>query len=84
LVGWKNGTTFTTQKNLVVKCKDDLGSIVNFTATLDGNWLMFAKKNDLFTYTFDEHCIAGTHILTISTTDVAGNSTIRTFNFIKR
>ncbi|MEP6684678.1 MAG: M23 family metallopeptidase, partial [Parafilimonas sp.] len=42
-VEWKDGTVFKTQKNLTVKCKDDVSKIVNFTATLDGNWLMFAK-----------------------------------------
>jgi peptidase M23-like protein len=83
-VGWKNGTVFKAQKNLTIKCKDDVSRIVNFTATLDGNWLMFAKKNDYFIYTFDEHCAAGNHVLNITTTDVAGNAATQIFNFTKQ
>ncbi|HEY1870416.1 MAG TPA: Ig-like domain-containing protein, partial [Chitinophagaceae bacterium] len=83
-VGWKNGATFSSQKNLILKCTDDLGSVVSFMAKLDGRWLMFAKKNDYFTYSFDEHCASGVHILTITATDVAGNEAIQTFNFTKQ
>ena len=83
-VGWENGSTFISQKNLTIKCTDDLSRIANFTAILDGNWLMFAKKNDSFTYSFDEHCTAGNHTLTITATDVAGNTATQTFNFIKQ
>jgi hypothetical protein len=83
-VGWKNGTTFTGQKSLVLKCTDDLGSVVSFNATLDGNWLMFAKKNDYFTYSFDDHCAKGAHTLTVMATDVAGNVATQTFNFTKQ
>lgn len=82
--GWKNGTIFKTQKNLIIKCKDDISRIVNFTATLDGNWLMFAKKNDYFIYSFDAHCTSGAHALTITATDVAGNTAVQTFSFTKQ
>ena len=44
---------------------------------------MFAKKNDYFIYTFDEHCSDGNHTLTVTATDVAGNITIQSFNFTK-
>jgi hypothetical protein len=58
-VAWSNGSTFISQKALIIKCTDDVSRIANFTAMLDGNWLMFAKKNDYFTYTFDGHCAKG-------------------------
>lgn len=83
-VGWKNGTVFKTQKNLTMKCKDDISRISNFTATLDGNWLMFAGKNDYFIYSFDEHCTSDVHTLIITATDVAGNTATQTFNFTKQ
>ncbi|MEO8710812.1 MAG: peptidoglycan DD-metalloendopeptidase family protein [Parafilimonas sp.] len=83
-VGWKNNSVFKAQKTLTIKCTDDISRIANFTATLDGNWLMFAKKNDYFTYTFDEHCATGNHTLIINTTDVAGNVATQTFNFTKQ
>lgn len=44
---------------------------------------MFAKKNDYFIYTFDEHCKPGKHELTIIATDAANNTSMQTFNFIK-
>jgi len=83
-ISWKSGSTFISQKTLTVKCTDDLNRIADFTATLDGNWLMFAKKSDYFTYTFDEHCPKGKHTLTITAKDIAGNSTTQTYNFIKQ
>jgi murein DD-endopeptidase MepM/ murein hydrolase activator NlpD len=82
-VGWKNGFDFNAQKTLVLKCTDDLETVASFTALLDGNWLMFAKKNDNFIYTFDEHCPAGKHTLTVTATDVAGNSVIQSYTFTK-
>jgi len=83
-VAWKNGSTFINQKTLTIKCIDDVSRIADFKATLDGNWLMFAKKNDYFTYTFDTHCLSGTHTLVITATDVAGNATTQTFTFTKQ
>ena len=83
-VGWSNGATFINQKTLTVKCTDDVSRIENFTATLDGKWLMFAKKSDYFIYTFDEHCTTGKHILKITATDAAGNTTHQNYNFTKQ
>ncbi len=83
-VGWKNNSLFNAQRTLTIKCTDNLSRIENFTATLDDNWLMFAKKNDYFIYTFDEHCKNGNHILIIKATDVAGNVATQTFNFTKQ
>jgi hypothetical protein len=82
-VGWKNGSNFSNQRTMIIKCADDLGAVASFTAALDGNWLMFAKKNDNFIYTFDEHCSSGKHTLTITATDVAGNSVTRSYTFTK-
>jgi hypothetical protein len=83
-VGWKEGSLFNATKKLIIKCTDDLSRIENFRAELDGNWLMFAKKNDYFIYTFDEHCSDGKHVLNVTANDVAGNTTTQTFNFTKQ
>ncbi len=81
---WKNNVVFKAQKNLIIKCKDDVSRIANFKATLDDNWLMFAKKNDFFIYTFDEHCSAGAHTLILTASDITGNIATQQFNFIKQ
>lgn len=83
-VGWVNGATFSSQKTLTIKCADDVSRIAGFTASLDGQWLMFAKKSDHFIYTFDERCTSGRHTLNITATDAAGNATIRTYSFTKQ
>ncbi len=83
-VGWKDGSLFNATKTLIIKCTDDLSRIENFRAELDGKWLMFAKKNDYFIYTFDEHCTNGDHTLRTTVGDVAGNTTTQTFNFTKQ
>lgn len=83
-VGWKNNSVFKAQKTLTIKCTDDISRIVNFTATLDDNWLMFAKKNDYFIYTFDDHCSTGKHTLNVTVTDVAGNTTSDSYTFTKQ
>lgn len=81
-VGWKNGSLLSSAKRLVLKCKDDLGEVDSFRAELDGQWLMFAKRaGDYFIYTFDEHCSKGTHSLTVTVTDIAGNTTTKTYTF---
>lgn len=80
---WGNNSVFKNQANIIIKCKDDVSKIAGFTATLDGGWLMFARKNDYYIYTFDEHCKTGSHTLTITATDVAGNIATWKFNFIK-
>jgi len=83
-VGWSDGSVFKGNKDLVVSCRDDLSRIETFRADLDGSWLMFSRRNDYFIYSFDEHCSPGGHTLTIYATDVAGNSTAQSFNFVKQ
>jgi hypothetical protein len=82
-VAWKNGSLLTAAKTLVLKCKDDLTKIDSFRAELDGHWLLFAARGDNFIYTFDEHCPKGPHTLTIFATDLAGNTTSKTYTFTR-
>jgi len=82
-IGWTNGTKFTSQKTLRLRCTDELDEAESFTATLDGQWLLFAKKNDDFIYTFDKYCKPGTHILKVVVTDKAGNVGEKEFQLTK-
>ncbi|MBV8254276.1 MAG: M23 family metallopeptidase [Chitinophaga sp.] len=51
----------------------DASGIKSYRAELDGKWLMFSRKGNVLTYTFDEHCQPGTHTLVMKVTDIAGN-----------
>jgi hypothetical protein len=82
-IGWTNATKFSTQKTLRLHCTDELDEVEDFSATLDGQWLLFAKKNDDFIYTFDEYCKPGKHTLTVIVADKAGNTTEKEFTIIK-
>jgi len=82
-VGWVSGTKFTNQKTLRLRCTDELDEIETFTATLDGQWLIFAKKDDDFIYSFDQYCKPGTHTLTVTVSDKAGNITTKSFQLTK-
>jgi hypothetical protein len=82
--GWKNGQVFTNQTNLHVRCSDNQGEVQQFRALLDGQWLLFTHSTSDYIYTFDEHCGIGSHIITVSVQDVAGNTTIKEFQFTKK
>ena len=82
-VAWKNGANLSTAKAIILKCKDDVDDINSFTALLDGKWLLFSANNDNYTYRFDEHCAKGLHTLTVTITDIAGNTTTQNFTFTR-
>lgn len=65
----------TTNKQITVTCRDNLGDIASFRGEIDGHWLAFERKENTFTYLMDDHFPEGAHSLTITITDVAGNST---------
>ncbi|HWV66963.1 M23 family metallopeptidase [Chitinophaga sp.] len=51
----------------------DASGIKNYRAELDGKWLMLSRRGNVLTYTFDEHCQPGAHVLVLKVTDIAGN-----------
>lgn len=82
--GWKDGQKFSAAtKTLRLLCKDDVDDVTDFRAELDGKWLLFEQKGNIFTYRFDEHCMAGNHQLNVMVKDIAGNTTQKTFSFVK-
>lgn len=80
-VGFTNGSNLSKAKSLAVIAHDESGDVESFRAELDGKWLMFSKRSNYFTYTFDEHCLPGPHLLKIIVQDVAGNVAERTYSF---
>jgi len=80
-VGLKNGGSITRDKTLTFSVVDRLSSFVKVRTELDGQWLMFRRKEDYILYDFDEHCTNGNHILTIHATDECGNTSEAIFEF---
>lgn len=70
-----------SDKGLHISYHDNMGEAYFFRAELDGHWIMFEKKGNLFTYNFDEHCRTGKHNLMVMAGDRAGNITQRVFTF---
>jgi murein DD-endopeptidase MepM/ murein hydrolase activator NlpD len=82
-VGFKDGANVSKQKAIKFVIVDNTEDL-DFTATLDGNWLRFSNdKGKTFVYTFDEKCSAGEHELKIVATDMVGNESIKVYKFIK-
>ncbi|BAV09930.1 membrane protein related to metalloendopeptidases [Filimonas lacunae] len=83
-IGWKDNQVFTTQSSIRVRCSDNIDEVRNFNAYLDGQWILFTHSTYDYIYTFDEHCTLGEHVLSVSVQDLAGNTSVREFNFIKK
>jgi hypothetical protein len=82
--GFKDGMNCAKLKRIAFVITDNTEELLNFTATLDGNWLRFSNdKGRTFIYDFDENCQPGEHELTISVEDCVGNRTEKTYHFTR-
>ncbi|MFT4094745.1 MAG: peptidoglycan DD-metalloendopeptidase family protein [Niabella sp.] len=62
---------------------DNFG-IADFRAELDGKWLRFTNdKGRTWIYNFDNRVTPGQHTLTVIVTDIAGNVTRRSWQFMR-
>lgn len=58
--------------------------IASFRAELDGEWLRFTNdKGRTWIYNFDNRVTPGQHTLTVIITDIAGNVTRRSWQFVR-
>ena len=81
---WTDGQSFPRNATtLSITAHDNLGAIATFRGELDGHWIPFASKANIFTYAFDASCPSGKHNLSITLTDVAGNTTHQMFHFTR-
>ena len=65
---------------LVFTPTDNFKELKKFRAELDGQWLLFTNdKGKTHIYRFDKYFTPGTHTLTVSVEDEAGNSTTRSW-----
>lgn len=63
------------------RISDAKSGIASWRGELDGHWLLFSRKGSIISYTFDEHCPAGEHTLTMELRDGVGNQTVKTYHF---
>ena len=64
--------------------RDNLGAITYFRAELDGRWLRFTNNGGRsWVYRFDEHFLRGSHELSVTIEDVAGNRTAKTWQVMR-
>ncbi len=74
---------YSNENHLTIEVKDNLSAIKKFRAVLDGQWLMFSRKDNYYIYNFDGHCSLGTHQLLVTAEDESGNIAQQAFSFIK-
>lgn len=84
ITSFTDGADLSTATRLSFTVRDNLGTVRNVRAELDGKWLRFTNdKYRSFIYQFDEKCLSGPHILTISAEDEAGNESLQSYNFVR-
>ena len=84
LWGFRDGVNASRMNRIGFAVTDNCKEIASFTALLDGKWLLFSNdKGTNQIYTMDEHCMPGEHLLEIIVKDLAGNTTQKTYRFIK-
>jgi hypothetical protein len=83
-IGFKEGSNLKNAVQLKFLVRDNTDSYKNFRAELDGKWLRFSNdKGKYFIYRFDEHCPRGSHELTVSVEDEAGNIARKRLRFMR-
>ncbi|WP_346237579.1 peptidoglycan DD-metalloendopeptidase family protein [Niabella insulamsoli] len=72
-----------TARRIVFTPKDNYG-VADFRAEVDGKWLRFTNdKGRNWIYTFDEKVKPGQHTLTVTVKDIAGNTTQKSWKFVR-
>ncbi len=79
----KPNANLSKAKQLRFSVKEGMTSVKKFTALLDGNWLCFEPRGQIFFYNFDEHCKKGKHRLVVTAEDENGNSRTLVYNFTR-
>lgn len=84
ILSFPDGADLSRATRITFTVRDNLQSVTNVRAELDGKWLRFTNdKNRAFIYQFDEKCLSGSHVLRVSAEDEAGNKTSVSYNFAR-
>lgn len=79
----KQNADLSKAKQLKFVVREDITSVQNFRAELDGKWICFEPRGNTFFYNFDEHCAKGKHKLIITASDENANSKTLVYNFTR-
>lgn len=79
----KEGMSVKNGSLLRVSVSDNLGTVKSFSGKADGQWLLFERKGNTFTYKVDKYLPGGKSKLVLTAEDVAGNITTREFTINK-
>lgn len=79
----KQGANLSKSARLSFSVKEAMTSVKTFRALLNGKWLCFEPRGELFFYTFDEHCPRGKHKLEITASDESNNQSRFVFTFVR-
>lgn len=84
---FKDEQWLSNYRYLKLKIYDDLSGIKNYTATIDGKWILteYEYKENMLTFDFNDLELEGTkHLLEVIVSDNAGNSTTFTSLFFRK
>lgn len=79
----QKSNNLSTAKSISFTAKDDITSVKEFRAELDGKWLCFEKRGSTYFYIFDEHCSKGKHTLVVTARDENDNVQTLKYSFTR-
>lgn len=79
----KENGNLSNARQLRFQVTEEQTSIKTFRGELDGKWLCFEPRGNIFFYDFDAHCSSGKHRLLLTATDENGNENKLEYNFIR-
>ncbi len=80
-VGWTNGSSLRNKRSMTFVATDNNGELSTFNAYVDGQWILFSRKNNFFIHTFDQKIAPGSHEMRVVVTDIVGNTTEKIYRF---
>lgn len=79
----KENANLSKAKRISFSVKESITSVKTFKAELDGKWICFEPRGQLFFYVFDEHCPKGKHKLVITASDENKNTSTLVYHFTR-
>ncbi len=80
-----NNKSMTKSADIKIKITDNLSGIKSYRATINGHWVLFVNdsKTQVYTYTFDEHTLAGKNNLELTVIDNKENKSVYKASFTR-